>query len=169
MTLPRLIELAGAHLWRAGAHEALYIANFLTTRSWSLKESETAACLTFAGLPTPEFNVPLEIAGREVIGDLVYVELRLVIEYEGRHHQEERGQYVKDIDRYKLMRDHDFRYVQVTDERLKRARRMVRGVHEEMVKAGYVGPAPVFGETWRDLFARVSTVVGARNRHLLVG
>jgi very-short-patch-repair endonuclease len=159
MDLARLIEVAGAHLWRAGAHESLFIANFLTHRSRSLKESETAACLTFAGLPAPEFNVTLEIVGREVIGDLVYVALRLVIEYEGRHHQEERDQYNKDIDRYKAMRDDDYRYVQVTDERLRKPRRMVRQVHEEMCKAGYDGPRPVFGEHWNVLFARAARVV----------
>lgn len=162
MNLQLLIEIAGAHLWRAGAHEALYVANFLTDRSRSLKESETAACLTFAGLPTPEFNARLEIVGREVIGDLVYVPLRLVIEYEGRHHQEERDQYNKDIDRYKVMRDHAYRYVQVTDERLGRPQRMVRQVHEEMCRAGYDGPPPAFGETWAVLFARASRVVGRR-------
>jgi very-short-patch-repair endonuclease len=136
MDLARLIEVAGAHLWRAGAYGALFIANFLTNRSRSLKESETAACLTFAGLPAPEFNLTLEIVGREVIGDLVYVALRLVIEYEGRHHQEERDQYNKDIDRYKAMRDSDYRYVQVTEERLRSPRRMVRQVHAEMCRAG---------------------------------
>ena len=166
MDLTRLIEVASAHLWRAGAYEALYIANFLTTKSRSLKESETAACLTFAGLPTPEFNLTLDIAEREVIGDLVYVALRLVIEYEGRHHQEEREQYNKDIDRYKLMRDHSYRYMQTTDERLKRPQRMVRLVHDEMREAGYDGPPPMFGENWKTLFVRVSRLVGRKGPDL---
>lgn len=163
MDLTRLIEVAGAHLWRAGANEALFIANFLTDRSRSLKESETAACLTFAGLPRPEFNVTLDIPGREVIGDLVYRSRRVVVEYEGAHHQEERTQYVSDIDRYKAFRDHDYRYVQVTKERLMKPRSMVELVHAELRSAGYDGPEPVFGEQWRVLFARVSTVVGARH------
>lgn len=160
MTLSLLTDVAGAHLWRAGAYEALFVANFLTNRSRSLKESETAACLTFAGLPTPEFNIELEIKKRQVIGDLLYASLRLVIEYEGRHHQEDRAQYAKDIDRYKLFRDHDYRYLQVTDEKLSRPRRMVRDVHLEMVEAGYDGPAPVFADTWASLFIRLSRLVG---------
>jgi very-short-patch-repair endonuclease len=162
MTLARLIEIAGAHLWRAGAHEALFIANHLTARSRSLRESETAACLEFAGLPRPEFNLTLEISGREVIGDLVYRDLRLVIEYEGTHHQEDREQYNGDIDRYKAMRDNGYRYLQITKERIARPQRMVLGIHEEMVKAGYDGPTPVFGEQWRVLFVRVSKIVGRR-------
>lgn len=163
MDLRRLIEIAEAHLWRAGAHEALFIANFLTDKSRSLKESETAACLTFAGLPRPEFNITLDIPGREVIGDLVYRLLKVVVEYEGTHHQEDRPQYVSDIDRYKAMRDHDFRYLQITKERLKKPRGMVELVHTELCEAGYDGPAPVFGEQWRVLFARVSTVIGTRH------
>lgn len=160
MDLKRLIEVAGAHLWRAGAHEALFITNFLTTESRSLKESETAACLTFAGLPRPEFNLTLDITEREVIGDLVYVALRLVIEYEGRQHQEDREEYNKDIDRYKLLRDSSYRYMQITDERLKRPQRMVLLIHEEMCEAGYQGPPPTFGENWNSLFVRVARLVG---------
>jgi very-short-patch-repair endonuclease len=164
MSMALLIEIAGAHLWRAGAYEALYVANFLTTKSRSLKESETAACLVFAGLPRPEFNVTLEIQEREVIGDLVYLVLKVVIEYEGAHHQEERDQYISDIDRYKALRDNDYPYVQITKERLAKPKRMVLLVHEVLCAAGYDGPAPVFGETWRVLFARLSTVVGAAPR-----
>lgn len=162
MSLSRLIEIAGAHLWRAGAQEALYVSNHLTTDSWSLRESETAACLTFAGLPRPEFNLTLDIESREVIGDLVYVLLKVVVEYEGTHHQEERGQYITDIDRFKAIRDHDYRYLQITKESLARPRRMVELVHDELCAAGYDGPAPVFGENWSVLFSRLSTVVGAR-------
>jgi hypothetical protein len=158
----RLIEVADAQRWRAGADEALYVTNYLTAESRSLKESEVAACLVFAGLPAPEFNLVLDITDRVVIGDLVYVPLRVVIEYEGAQHQEERGQYLSDIDRYKALRDHDFRYLQITKERLDRPRGMVRLVHRELCEAGYEGPPPVFGETWRVLFARLSTVVGAR-------
>jgi hypothetical protein len=162
MTLARLIDIAGSHLWRAGAYEALFVANHLTTESRSLRESETAACLEFAGLPRPEFNVELEIAEREVIGDLVYRALMLVIEYEGVQHQEDRGQYNVDIDRYKTMRDNSYTYVQITKERIARPQRMVLGIHAEMVKAGYEGAAPRFGEQWRTLFARVSTIVGRK-------
>lgn len=104
----------------------------------------------------------LDIADRLVVGDLVYVLLRVVIEYEGAHHQEDREQYLSDIDRYKVMRDHRYRYLQVTKERIDQPRAMVKLVHREMCEAGYDGPPPVFGETWRVLFARLSTVVGAR-------
>jgi very-short-patch-repair endonuclease len=163
MELSRLIDLAGAHTWRDGAFEALYVANHLTADSRSLKESETAAVLEFAGLPRPRFNVELAVVtSRRVIGDLVYEEWLVVVEYEGRHHQELREQYVVDIERYKALRDHGVRYVQITDEKLERPRRAVRAVHDELCAAGYDGPAPSFGEQWQVLFTRVSKIVGKR-------
>lgn len=163
MELSRLIDLAGAHTWRDGAFEALYVSNHLTADSRSLKESETAAVLEFAGLPRPEFNLELPvIATRKVIGDLVYAEWLVVVEYEGRHHQELRQQYVADIDRYKAFRDHGVRYVQVTDETLNRPRGAVRAVYEELCAAGFEGPAPSFGEQWRVLFSKISRIIGKR-------
>jgi very-short-patch-repair endonuclease len=163
MDLSDLIELAGAHTWRDGAFEALYVSNYLTADSRSLKESETAAVLEFAGLPRPRFNVELAVVtSRKVIGDLVYEEWLVVVEYEGRHHQELREQDVADIDRYKAFRDHGVRYVQITDEKLERPRRAVRAVHEELRAAGYDGPAPEFGEQWHVLFTGITRIVGKR-------
>jgi hypothetical protein len=170
MDLKRLIELAGAHTWRAGAFEALYVSNYLTRDSWSLKESETAALLEFAGLPRPAFNVALDTGpDRVVIGDLVYEKWRTVVEYEGKHHQEDRDQYESDIDRYSLMRRSDYRYVQVTDQRLARPRQAVLVVHRTLVHAGYAGPPPVFGDRWRVLFSRLAHIVGRGSGDLWPG
>jgi hypothetical protein len=41
---------------------------------------------------------------------------------------------------------------------------MVRAVHAELCAAGYDGPPPLFGEQWRALFARLSSLVGPRDR-----
>ena len=163
MDLDALAALAVAELWRPGAHEACWILPHLDPDSWSLKESETRSVLTFAGLPRPECNKPVD-PSRSIssIADLVYRRWGLFIEYEGGHHQEDRGQYVSDLDRYEGFRDHGHRYLQVTDERLRQPRRLVRRVHDLLVAGGYDGPAPVFGERWRTLFAQLSTVVGSR-------
>ena len=101
MDLSELIRIASMHLWRAGAYEALYISNFLDADARSLKESEAAALIEFAGLPRPQLNIDLGLPGRTVIGDLVFRELGVLLEYEGTHHQEDRGQYNSDIERYK--------------------------------------------------------------------
>ena len=160
MTSAELVALATTERWRPGADESLWVVNHLDGRSASLKESELRAILAFAGLPTPVVNVEVDVGtNRVAIGDLVYESWRVIVEYEGSHHQEERTQYSSDIDRYALFRRHSHRYVQVTKEHLDKPRRAVRRVHEELVEAGYDGPGARFGEQWRTLFARLATVI----------
>ena len=96
------------------------------------------------------------------IADLLYRQWRTAIEYEGRHHQADRRQYVHDLDRYELFRGRDVAYVQVTDERLRHPQRVVRTVHRTLVHQGYDGPEPRFGDRWRTLFMSVAAVLGER-------
>jgi hypothetical protein len=165
MEWDELHQFALDNLWRDGADEALWILGFLDGDSRSLRESETRALLHFAGLPVPEVNtgaVAPDDATR--IADLVYRRWGVVVEYEGAHHQADRAQYVKDIDRYASLRRDAVPYVQVTKEKLARPRRLVLEVHDVLVAHGYDGTPPEFGEQWRQLFARVADVVAARRR-----
>jgi len=98
-----------------------------------------------------------------VIGDLVYPRYRTQVEVEGVQHQEDRAQYRRDLDRYELLRDHSRRYVQVTKEHLASPRLAVGRVYRCLLKAGYDGPPPHFGEVWRVLFAPLSVAVGPRD------
>ena len=164
MDLGRLEALATAHPWRDGAYEALWVLEHLDPDSWSLMESETRAILVFAGLPRPACNQQLpEIAARVVITDLLYRDHGVAVEFEGVQHQEDRKQYTDDLDRYALMRAAGVPYVQVTKEKLRRARKLVHEVHRELVARGYDGPAPVFGEHWRSLFRSLRAAVGERD------
>jgi hypothetical protein len=157
----RALCLSG--LWRDGAHEAIWVSEHLDHRSRSLMESETRAVLTFAGLPAPEVNAGVDVRENvEVVGDLVYRRWNLVVEYEGAHHQQDREQYVADLDRYGLMRSAGVRYHQVTVERLRRPRTLVGEVYRSLLAGGYDGPVPTFGEEWRQLFLPVSVAVGPR-------
>lgn len=162
-TLDEIRALALAGLWRDGADEALWMLEHLDRRSRSLKESETRAVLRFANLPDPEVNVAVDVGEDvEVIGDLVYRPWRTLVEYEGSHHQERRAQYNADLDRYGLIRAADWRYVQVTRERLDRPRTLVGDVFRTLLAAGYDGPPPTFGSRWELLFRAVSVAVGPR-------
>jgi hypothetical protein len=165
MTVDELCALALAEPWRPGAYEAVWILDHLDGRARSLKESETRSVLGFAGLPAPEVNARVGLADDVVaLGDLVYEQWRLVVEYEGNQHQDDRSQYVSDIDRYAVFRAHQVAYVQVTREKLDRARTLVGEVFRALVAQGYSGPAPEFGERWRLLFLPVSVAVGPRRR-----
>lgn len=162
-TLDEIRSLALSALWRHGADEAIWILEHLNGRSRSLMESETRSILTFAALPAPEVNVPVDVREQvQVIGDLVYRRWRTVVEYEGSHHQEDRSQYNADLDRYGLMRSADVRYVQVTKERINHPKTLVGEVYRTLLAGGYDGPAPTFGAHWESLFRGVSVAVGPR-------
>jgi hypothetical protein len=168
MTIEEVRALALSALWRDGAHEAIWILEYLNGGSRSLKESETRAVVEFAGLPRPEVNVELDLDGeqRVVVADLLFRPWGLLLEYEGEHHQTERLQYSSDIDRFEVLRRNDVPYLQVTNERLAQPRKLVLAVHRELVALGYDGPAPVFGERWRSLFRPIREVVGSREEWL---
>ena len=156
-------DLALAAPWRDGAHEAIWVLDHLHAGSRSLKESETRAVLSFAGLPTPEVNRAVDVRENvEVVGDLVYRDQGLVVEYEGRHHQEDRAQYASDLDRYALLRAAGVPYVQVTNEKLQHPKTVVGEVYRALLARGYTGPPPTFGEHWRQLFLPISLAVGPR-------
>lgn len=160
MTVPEVRDLALAELWRDGASEALWVLDHLDGDARSLPESETRAVLAFAGLPAPRVNRQLALdEDLVIIGDLVYEEWRTVVEYEGTQHQEERGQYVADLDRYAALRRHDVGYVQVTHEKLRHARTLVGEVYRELLGRGYDGPPPVFRGQWELLFARIHDIL----------
>ncbi|NEN06470.1 DUF559 domain-containing protein [Diaminobutyricibacter tongyongensis] len=58
-----------------------------------------------ARLPEPQVNAPIEDLYGEFValGDLVYPEHRVVVEYDGGHHRTIEDQYNRDIDReYKI-------------------------------------------------------------------
>ena len=149
--------------WRDGAHEAIWILDHLDPRSRSLKESETRAVLAFSGLPAPGVNVAVDVGENvEIICDLVYREHVLVVEYEGAQHQEDRDQYASDLDRYALMRSAGIPYVQVTKEKLEHAKTLVGEVYRALLRCGYAGNPPTFGEHWRQLFLPISIAVGPR-------
>ncbi|MCP2366530.1 very-short-patch-repair endonuclease [Agromyces flavus] len=57
--------------------------------------------LVDAGLPEPAVNVTIHDAtGKQIaIGDLVYLEWRVLVEYDGEQHREDRAQYARDVER----------------------------------------------------------------------
>ncbi|HXH77074.1 hypothetical protein [Nocardioides sp.] len=160
-----LAALVSAQPWRNGCTEARWVSEHLDRRCRSLPEAELLTLIRFSGLPNPDVNPELRAPdGRIVIPDLWYAALRQAVEYEGSHHQQERQQYVADIDRYLVFRTMQISYLQITKERLRTPRLAVTSVHRALVQAGYSGPGPDFGECWTTLFRRLSDVARSRAR-----
>ncbi len=155
-TIEGLLTFAHEQQWRPGATEVIELVPLLDPRSRSLPESETRVCLEVAGLPRPESNVDLhDESGRFLgCGDLVYLIWRLLVEYEGGQHFENADQIASDVDRYAGFRRDGWHYVQITKRHLSHPRDTVRRIHRALVDRGYDGPAPVFGQSWDDLFRR---------------
>lgn len=160
LDLDALRDFLDAQPWRSGAAEAAWVLGLIDGRSRSLPESEVRCLVCFAGLPVPELNIPIDSSEEiPILPDLWYEQWRVAVEYEGGQHQEDRGQYTSDIDRYAVLRRRQVRYVQVTRERLATPRIVVGEIYRELREAGYAGPPPAYGEQWRLLFARLSDVV----------
>jgi hypothetical protein len=161
-----LSALVAAQDWRDGAAEAAWVLEHLVGDCRSLLESEVRSLVRFAGLPPPEPNGPIPVGESIVHGDLWFPAQCTAVEVEGAQHQVDRGQYLSDIDRYALYRRHGVRYVQVTREKLRSPRAVVREVHQCLTDGGYQGPGPDFGPTWDLLFTRLSWVVPRARRPL---
>lgn len=164
MSREGLVELARHDDWRAGSAQAVSIARYLDARSWSPGESMLRAGVIFAGLPRPDLNVEITIRGRVVIADLAWLMWKVIAEYEGGHHQTDRRQYLRDIDRYGLVRTTDLRYVQVTKEQMRNLVAVVMKLYDALAEGGYDGPAPEFGRRFRSLYGRIPAEPSERRR-----
>ena len=160
LDLDHLDRILTEEKWRRGVVETAYVLPLLDGRCRSMAEAELLTFFVFAGLPMPDVNVSIEVApGVELTPDFRFVHYEQVVEYEGGQHQDDRAQYVADIDRYALYRRHDVPYELVTKERMRSPKATVRLVHGALVARGYDGPPPDFGELWDSLFQRVADLV----------
>jgi len=160
MTPVQLRELVHVEQWREGSAQARWVCGLLDERSRSLPESRCRAYLIFAGLPWPESNVEIMVDGRvAAIVDLALLRWNCVVEYEGSQHQEQRGQYLRDVDRYALLRRRGLDYVQITKESAKAPMKVVTEVYRMLARNGFDGPAPDFGATWRLLHRPIPRAV----------
>lgn len=152
-----IAELCRLHVWRPGTRPARAVLPHLDAASRSPKESQLRAFIVAAGLPVPQPNVPIPGPDGRVlgIGDLWFPRWRVVVEYEGRQHAEDRAQLRRDIERYAGFRDHDVSYVQITGSMIANPVGAVHRVHAGLVRRGYQGPPPRFGARWGALFQQV--------------
>jgi hypothetical protein len=91
-----LLTLAGlrehcASVRGPGTARARAAVSFVRERIDSPMETRLRMLVVLAGLPEPEVNPVMDVAGRVRRYDLVWRAARLIVEYDGRHHIE-RGQ-----------------------------------------------------------------------------
>lgn len=100
--------------------------------------------LVDAGLPEPELNAPIMLDGCVVWGDLVWRDLRVVLEYQGEYHFTTKEQREDDVDRLAALRRAGWVVVEVRSGVLWDRRRRDALVDEV---AAHLGVMPLPG--WR--------------------
>jgi very-short-patch-repair endonuclease len=123
--------------------------------------------LVFARLPEPQVNVDVRDAlGRFVARvDLLYPRWKVVVEYDGRHHETDRVQWARDRRRREALEALGYRVIVVAAADLADPRQVPWRVHAALLGRGYAGPSPVTSVQWTRWFARpcVSDTSGARS------
>jgi hypothetical protein len=152
-TLPALRDFTGISTGRS-AGAARRAVHLVREGVDSPRESWLRLCLVLAGLPTPACNPRVAGARRGGRVDLVYAAYRVLIEYEGDQHRQDKRQWNRDIDRYEDFSRAGYAIVRITAERARYPHLVVRLVHEALCAGGYSGPDPVLDPQWMRLFAK---------------
>ena len=123
----------------------------------SVRETDVRLTLIACRLPEPETNAAiLDDLGQFLArGDMVYRRWKIVIEYDGWHHERDASQRRKDILRRERLEAAGWRVIVIVSEDMKNPTSVVSRVWEALVGAGYAGPPPVYDRaairTHRDL------------------
>lgn len=112
----------------------------------SVKETDVRLILVASRLPEPEVNgTVLDDAGQFLARcDLLYRTLRIVIEYDGWHHERSADQRQRDILRRERLEAAGWRVIVITGLDLARPASVVARVWAAMVAAGYPGTPPQY-------------------------
>ncbi|MEV7397339.1 DUF559 domain-containing protein [Aeromicrobium sp. NPDC092404] len=137
-----------------GVRRARRVASHVRERVDSVMETDLRLMLRFARLPEPEINGTITdvFGGFLARGDLVFRQWRVVVEYDGWHHERDARQRQKDHLRRERLEANGWRVIVVTIEDMRAPSMIVQRVHAALTLAGYVGPGPVMSDSWRRWF-----------------
>jgi hypothetical protein len=111
-----IVDAAARYDGRRGARRMRDALGLLDGRADSPPESEIRAAIVLAGLPRPDVNAPVEIAGTTIHPDMSWRRHRTLLEYEGDHHRTDRAQWRYDIRRYDSARRERWHVVRATGD-----------------------------------------------------
>jgi very-short-patch-repair endonuclease len=114
--------------------------------------------LVLAGLPEPEVNLEIRDDNGVVVlrFDLSYPSVRLAVEYDGRQHLQDVGQWERDVERRDQVDSTGWRLLTVTSRGLFRdPEDTVTRVREALAARGW-RPLPATSDAWRPHFRAVA-------------
>lgn len=99
-----------------GIRKMQHALQFMREGTDSSQESRCRIALIRNGLPCPQVNWKVRLNnGKIVLLDMAYPDIKVAIEYDGRHHA---GQWLADSKRREALEDDGWAYIQVTAENL---------------------------------------------------
>jgi len=109
-------------------------------RTDSPPETELRLDILEAGLPEPGVNVAIhDVHGRLIaIGDLVFVEYKVVVEYDGEQHRTDDAQYARDVERLDDLAQEGYRVIRVNKHhRGGRRRAVLTKIRKALLERGW--------------------------------
>lgn len=103
LAVPDAVALAARYPRARGIRLALIALDLVDGGSQSPKETWLRLLLIDAGLPRPRTQIEVREGRNVAFIDMGYDEPRVGLDYEGKHHSTQRGQYVHDIGRAGLI------------------------------------------------------------------
>lgn len=128
---------------------------YVRERSESPRETWVRLLLVVAGLPEPDLNVEVRTDDGTFVArvDLLFTRWKVVVEYDGRHHETDAAQWARDRRRREALEALGYRVIVVAAADVRLPRDVVRRVHLALVARGYDGPRYWFSASWTSLFA----------------
>ena len=154
-TTPEQLVAFCAQLHGPGAALARRAASYVRAHVDSPMETRLRMLLVLAGLPEPEVNHTVrEVDGQPVRRyDLSWPAVRLIVEYDGRHHVERVDQWEDDLDRREAIDDDGWRILVVVASGIYREpARTIDRVHRALARRGLAGLPARPGDAWRPHF-----------------
>lgn len=123
---------------RRGSARLAQALPFMRTRTDSARESELRLLVIRAGLPEPIVNYPIHNDYGAVIahGDLAFPEYKVLLEYDGDQHREEK-QYFIDVDRLDGIMEERWRILRVNKRHFAAPSQLVARIRRALVAAGW--------------------------------
>lgn len=129
-----------------GVARARAAAPLVRSRVDSVKETDVRLMIRAGGLPEPEVNTSIRNDAGEFVarGDLPYPRWKVLVEYDGWHHDRSAEQRQNDIERRERLDASGWAVVTLTAADLDHPARALRRIWEALRRRGYPGPPPVY-------------------------
>lgn len=137
------------------ASAALKAARLVRDGVDSPMETRLRLLIVFAGLPEPTVNFLMRRDDGSVRRriDLIYLMIKLIIEYDGRQHADDAVQWRRDLDRREEFDDEGYRILVVTSVGIyKKPLETLQRIRRQLVARGMTD-VPEIGDGWKDHFA----------------